>query len=656
MATHESWCSALWLILSLLFVHTSADLTNETSPTHQFKSRPDLHAPIIELTIHRPELILPGYLFLAPYRNLAPGPHIYDNYGELVWAGAGAAGPRTAHMPHVCQYKGKDHLCFFQGDQHHGYARGFGVIMDNTYKVVKTVESSGAGASSDMHEFRLTPFSDGKTALLTVYQPRPYDLTVNARFNMLEGMGFIIDGVFQEIDIETGDVLFEWRSLDHVDPSQSWIMPATTDTSGNGLDTLTAWDYFHVNSIDKNKNGDYLISSRHTSAIYKLSGRDGRILWQLGGSHSTFQSDFKFGYQHEARWVSENTTHTVLSFFDNSGNAYNYTNEHSQGVIVAIDHRANTASLIRAWGAPEPSGGLRSASQGNMQLLPNGGALICWGEHARFSEHLADGSAVMYGRLALRESNVMMYRAHKFNWTAQPTTTPTVWTFSKSGDSVSGTRFYVSWNGATEVRTWRFNTAATASGPFQAAGDTPKQGFETEYHHGEYAEWTYVDAVDEHGRVLASSGPLRTFVPSSTLVNYCDERGCQYNKAVPENFTIPYDADVQTDENYLSTNRGYRTQQYYSPRDSFSGAISKGLRGRTASFLWIAVAFVALLAALLLMRRSRPMAVVNNIMASIRAFSQLDRSARRARWTPEKDEIEMLSSSSEVYESPGRRR
>ena len=178
------------------------------------------------------------------------------------------------------------------------------MIMDRNYRIVKTIESSGAGASSDMHEFKMTPYSDGTTALMTVYQPRQYDLTTNPRFNIRNGMGWIVEGVFQEVDIETGAVLFEWRSLDHVDPGLSWTLPGTTDTSGDGLHEQTPWDYFHINSVDKNEDGDYLISARHVSAIYKLSGVDGSIMWEMGGMNPTFeQTNFNFSYQHHARWV-----------------------------------------------------------------------------------------------------------------------------------------------------------------------------------------------------------------------------------------------------------------------------------------------------------------------------------------------------------------
>ncbi|KAI5359650.1 Putative arylsulfotransferase [Septoria linicola] len=556
------WLLSCLSISALLIGGTRAELSNNTSPTHQFKSRPDLHAPILNFEILQPEKLVPGLIFFAPYRNVDPGPYIYDNFGQLVWSGAGELGPMTAHTPRVCQYKGTDHLCFFTGEQHQGFARGHGVIMDKHYRVVKQIDSSGAGASSDMHEFKVAPHSDGTTVLMTVYQPRQYDLTVNPRFNIQHGMGWVVEGVFQEIDIETGKVVFEWRSLDHVDPSEAWTLPGTTDTSGTGLHEQEPWDYFHLNSIDKNKEGDYLISARHTSAIYKISGENGSILWQLGGDSGHFeQTNFNFSYQHHARWISENETHTMFSFFDNGSNSFTGTGVFSHGWVIVIDHVAETATMVKEFGAPLQEGGRLSTSQGNMQFLPNGGVHIGWGEHAWFSEHLPNGEATMHARVAERESNVMIYRSNKYNWTAQPVTKPALWTYSKTGDTQMG--LWVSWNGATETRSWRFYTGNTANGPWTFAGSVWKTGFETEHHIETYAPWAYAEAVDEGGRVMESSMIARTFVPSERLRPYCDDHGCNYAERVaPENET-PYDADFDTDDELLSTNRGYDTSQYY---------------------------------------------------------------------------------------------
>ena len=413
-----------------------------------------------------------------------------------------------------------------------------------------------------MHEFKMTPFSNGTSVLITVFQPRQYDLTTNPRFNVERGMGWVVEGVFQEIEIESGRLLFEWRSLDHVDPGESWMMPGTTDTSGDSLHEQSPWDYFHLNSIDKNVHGDYLISARHTSAIYKLSGKDGSITWQMGGVNPMFeQTNFVFSYQHHARWVSENHTHTLLSFFDNANNAYNSSGQFSHGWIVSIDHETKTATRIMEWGAPESQGGLQSGSQGNLQLLPDGGCHIGWGEHAAFSEHTADGTPVMYGKLAKYESGVMIYRSNKYNWTAQPATKPALWTYSRYGRGAMV--YYVSWNGATEVRSWNFYTSDSPSGPWTFVAGEPKTSFETVHQEMKFSLWAYAQALDTAGRVLADSVIARTFVPSRWLRRHCDNEGCSSAEAALKDQVTPYEADIHVSEQHLSPNQGFNTSQYY---------------------------------------------------------------------------------------------
>ncbi|KAK5175626.1 uncharacterized protein LTR77_000765 [Saxophila tyrrhenica] len=563
------WWSLICIGLFLLLREARGEVNNETSPTHIFKSRPDLHAPMIDILLLQPDLVEPGYIFIAPYRNLDPGPYIYDNQGELVWSGAGWSGPRVAHTPRVCQYHGEDHLCFFTGEQHQGFSRGHGVIMDKHYRTVRTIEAHGAGATSDMHEFKMAPYADGKSVLMTVYQPRQYDLTTNPRFNVKDGMGWIVEGVFQEIEIDTNKLLFEWRSLDHVDPGDAWTTPHSTDTSGNGWQEWHPWDYFHLNSIDKNKEGDYLISARHCSAIYKLSGKDGSIIWTLGGVKSDFETtNFNFAYQHHARWLSETAEKTVISMFNNGFNGYNETTDLSHGFIIEIDHVTKKATMTRKWGAPDiVGGGLRSASQGSMQLLPGGNVHIGWGDHARYSEHTWDGTPAMYARLAKDPSGVPSYRSNKYNWTAQPLTKPALWTYSKEGAATNDQKmaFWASWNGATEVASWNFFTADSATGPWNFVASEEKRGFETVHHSRSFSQWAYAQALDKSGKVLEDSVISRTFVPSEKLRPFCGDEGCRQAEPIKledEDFT-PYEMPNEVGQETLSTGRGFDTTGYY---------------------------------------------------------------------------------------------
>ncbi|KAL4996602.1 ASST-domain-containing protein [Aspergillus recurvatus] len=469
-----------------------------------FNSRPDLYSPIFTFERRVPQSLYPGYIFLGPYEAANSGPYIYDNDGF------GAAGAIPA-------------LGMLTGIQQNGYCRGHGVIMDSHYHIVKTVVPGGGMAASDMHEFKL--INNGQTALMTVYQQRQFDMSI---WNIKGGMGWLMESIFQEIDVESGKVLFEWRSLDHVDPSVSYTYPGHTDTSGTGLEPRSPWDYFHINSVDKNADGDYIISSRHTCAIYKISGRDGSIIWTLHGAKPTFENiNFSFSQQHDARWLSENSTHTLLSLYNNGFNGFNRTHDYSSGMIILIDHVNKTATQLHDY-APQ-NHDMISSSQGNMQVLPNGNVFMGWGNNAYVSEHDAEGNLLLWGYID--KGNIMNYRAQKFQWEGNPTDIPALWTYSKSSDDSASTTFYVSWNGATRVKHWQFYGSNNSTGNYTLLGKTPKDGFETTYIVPGFYRYTYAEALDVKGKVLGRSREHFTFTPSPVLQAYCEETNCENTQA-----------------------------------------------------------------------------------------------------------------------------
>jgi hypothetical protein len=75
-----------------------------------------------------------------------------------------------------------------------------GYVLDNSYQVVKTIQ---APYGTDLHEFSLV--DGGKNALLTGYSPMPYDLT---SFGVTDGLGWIEDSSFRNVDVSTGKMNF----------------------------------------------------------------------------------------------------------------------------------------------------------------------------------------------------------------------------------------------------------------------------------------------------------------------------------------------------------------------------------------------------------------------------------------------------------------
>jgi len=246
-------------------------------PTRVYRSRPDLRPPPVEVTTPARNTA-PGYLFAASKNGpgeeypAQDGPMILDNEGQPVWLRPVRAEEWDAMDFKVQSYRGKPVLTWWEG-VHGGFGDGEYVIFDDSYREIARFKV-GKGLPGDHHEFLI---SGRDTAFVTIYAEMPMDLS---SYGGPED-GLVIDGMAQEIDIESGEVLFEWRSLDHVDPEESYSAPAP--------DLEAAYDYFHINSIEEDGEDHLLISARRTSAVYKVDRESGEVAWRLGGKRSDFE-------------------------------------------------------------------------------------------------------------------------------------------------------------------------------------------------------------------------------------------------------------------------------------------------------------------------------------------------------------------------------
>jgi len=83
--------------------------------------------------------------------------------------------------------------------------------MDQSYETIRELRA-GDHKLTDKHEFHIV--SDN-TAVVQIYQPVPRDLTL---WGASDEQQWIVNAIFQELDITTGELLFQWASLDHVAP------------------------------------------------------------------------------------------------------------------------------------------------------------------------------------------------------------------------------------------------------------------------------------------------------------------------------------------------------------------------------------------------------------------------------------------------------
>jgi len=451
-------------LLALSACGGSTDLRADP-PYQRFHSRPDLKPPPVRI-LARNRRASPGYVFIAPKKEVEQtGPLMLDNRGQVVWFLPVEAEGTTDFR--VQRYRGKPVLTWWtsrptDGDGSRGYT-----VYDTSYRLVTRV-LAGNGLVGDMHEFTVTARN---SALMTFY-----------RVTQLKGRK-ILEGGVQEVDIRTGRVLFQWNSLDHVRLVESYYrLPR---------DSSKIYDYFHINSVDVDHDGNLLISARNTHAVYKLHRRTGKVLWRLGGKRSDFAlgKDMRFGWQHDARRQPDGT----LTIFDNA--AAPKLRKQSRGIVLRLDMRQMRATLVRSYVHRPP---IVAVDQANMQRLPNGNVFIGWGHQPQFTEFGPRGAIVFDGRWG--RGRMDSYRAYRFPWVGRPTEPPDV--------AVDGSTVYVSWNGATEVRKWQL-LAGPEKDRLRPVRTVPKVRFETAIPLSGDPAWVAVRALDRRNRSLARSAAVR---------------------------------------------------------------------------------------------------------------------------------------------------
>jgi hypothetical protein len=359
-----------------------------------------------------------------------------------------------------------------------GYGRGEAVIVDRSYRELARLRAPG-GRIMDVHELQLTPQG---SALFTCYPASvPMDLSAIGGSRHAQ----VLDSIIQEVDLATGRLLFEWRSLDHIPVSESY------------RPLEEPYDYIHVNSIEIAPDGNLIISARHTWALYKLDRQTGEVIWRLGGKRSDFRmgEGTQFSWQHDARQISDR----MFTVFDDGSDGRTRTEHQSRAVVLELDSAARTVTLAHSYQHPTP---LVSAAMGSMQALPNGHLLIGWGTQPYASEFAADGTLVTDARMPKGEQS---YRAYRLPWRGAPQEPPAI---AATHDAGSGAAtVYASWNGATEVTRWELRAGPTAS-RLQSQGIAERRGFETAIPVAAHHRYAAIVALDRNGRRVAHSKPI----------------------------------------------------------------------------------------------------------------------------------------------------
>jgi hypothetical protein len=421
----------------------------------------------------------PGLIFLTPTSaasNAVQGTEIVDSQGRPVWFNQLPSGV-TAYDFRVQEYRGQPVITWIQSQGAFSTGPTTDYIADRHYHVIATV-SAGNGLTADIHEFHLT--REG-TALITAYSTIPQDLSSVGG----PSDGLITEGVVQEIDIANGHVLFEWHSLDHIGLDESHAPVSTSPT--------VAWDYFHLNAVSVDEDGNLLVGARNAWAAYRVDRHSGKVIWRLGGTKSDFilGPNVAFAWQHNPTAVDD---HGLIRIFDNEASPA--VLPYSRVIWVRHDDVKKTATLERSFKHPD---GLSAGSQGNAEGLENGDTFIGWGALPRFSEIDRDNNLVLD---AAFPAGYNTYRAYRYGWVGEPDTRPTATAQATSGT----TTVHAIWNGATQVASWDVvGNSGPDGGSLTLLASSPWNGLDTAITIPEEPPFVHVVARDRFGREIGRS-------------------------------------------------------------------------------------------------------------------------------------------------------
>ena len=401
---------------------------------------------------------------------------VLSDRGEPLWY---SARPNVARDLKIVRHRGQRMLAFYEWAPR---GRSFYALLDRRYRLIARIRA-GNDYRINTHELQVTPAG---TAYVSAYRP--------VRLSGLPRP--VLDFVIQEIDLETGDVLFEWHALDHVQPSASYEPPR-----GRG-----SWDYFHGNSIEPpaSRQGTIIVSARNTSAVYGIDRSTGAVRWVLGGRRDQFALGARrFCAQHDARRQPNGD----ITLFDNGGAALGNMRDcpvHKARVLrFRLDlhrRRARLVRTIRSEPSSETGAGYFVWAMGNAQRQANGDMLISWGTSGRLTR-VTRGGRVRFAMALGRYT----YRAVRGAWVGRPRGRPAV-VAHRDGGAVS---VWASWNGATEIDRWRVLAGDAPSRLRRVGRPFAFHGLETRLRVPTRSRYVAVLAVSRRGRVLGRSPVVR---------------------------------------------------------------------------------------------------------------------------------------------------
>ncbi|MDX1416169.1 MAG: arylsulfotransferase family protein [Candidatus Promineifilaceae bacterium] len=415
-----------------------------------------------------------GYVFLSPFDFQTFGARVaylmvLDNSGEPVFY-------RRFDEEAVMDFKRQPNGQLTYYDR--TLDKFFG--LNDQYEIVQTYEA-GNGYVTNMHDLQV--LEDGNF-LITIYDLQIIDMSEIVDGGQPDAR--VVGCIVQELDSQ-GNVVFEWRSWDHIDLSDT-----TRDL------TFELIDYVHCNSIERDQDGHLLLSSRNLDEISKINRQTGELIWRMGGKKNefTFVNDDGFSRQHDARRLANGH----LTLYDNG---VTHNPQRSRGLELSVDEQAKTVTVERAF---QEVPDVYARFMGNVQRLPNGNSVLGWGFSSTpvYTEFSKTGAESLQFNMVNGE---VSYRAFRYPWEGNPPWPPALIVHA-NGNVVD---LYFSWNGSTSTSAYMLFAKHENDGEWHI-NNVSKKGFENHYQvtMPKNGLWDFrVVAIDDSFRPTVSS-PVHT--------------------------------------------------------------------------------------------------------------------------------------------------
>ena len=304
--------------------------------------------------------IMPGYLLVGFTGSSPDGAYaavIYDTAARVVWY-------RSFGHPVVDFQKQPNGNFTMSVAPLNGPAKFYEVDVFGDEVAVHEAETTPA---TDVHELRI--LSDGSRLISGVKRPKQ-DLTAYGG----------------EADVEVKQCVVEYRN-------GSELLTWSTELGmlpSDGIDPLVGSEVnpYHLNAIERDTDGNLLVSMRNASQIVKIDVSTGFVKWRLGGKRSDFvligDPLFGFSRQHGVRRLANGN----IIIFDN-GNDRNP--QVSRAVEYQLDETFHTATFVGEYRVPDLFGN----AMGFAQRLQNGNTVVCFGT-ARFIREVSPDNRVLW--------------------------------------------------------------------------------------------------------------------------------------------------------------------------------------------------------------------------------------------------------------------